>query len=346
MTIQVSSTDVQMDDYSATFHKLRSGLVSSDGTRYKEFVRTLKPDYFKVYRDIAFGYLAVAASLVITFCIASQVSTIGSVITGSVLVGYWVAYLQLFMHEGAHYNLAEVKERSDFLCDTLIGWLVGIDVRSYRKVHFQHHRALGTMHDSEHTYFFPLNLLFVIKGLTGWRVVEVLMSRRRFLDQIKSPTRDKFERSPSDAGSECASKSRSSVMALGLLAHSCIVAIFFVFGWHTLVGAWLIGMFMIFPFFGALRQLLEHRMETADPAVDHFKTGHGAFSRMFGDDVFSATFGGAGFNRHLLHHWEPQISYTNLKELETYFHKTEMSVIINRRRSTYFETFAGLFSLY
>jgi len=32
--------------------------------------------------------------------------------------------------------------------------------------------------------------------------------------------------------------------------------------------------------------------------------------RLFGDDFFSCTFGGAGFNRHLLHHWEPQISYT------------------------------------
>jgi hypothetical protein len=40
-----------------------------------------------------------------------------------------------------------------------------IDVRDYRKVHFQHHRALGTVDDSEISYFFPLNLMFFVKGV-------------------------------------------------------------------------------------------------------------------------------------------------------------------------------------
>ena len=32
---------------------------------------------------------------------------------GFVFVGYWIAYLQLFLHEGAHWNLAADRETSD-----------------------------------------------------------------------------------------------------------------------------------------------------------------------------------------------------------------------------------------
>ena len=53
--------------------------------------------------------------------------------------------------------------------------------------------------------------------------------------------------------------------------------------------------------FATLRQLLEHR-----PAPGQIAGA--AVTRMFGTDLFSRTFGGAGFNRHLLHHIEPQVS--------------------------------------
>lgn len=69
---------------------------------------------------------------------------------GFVFVGYWIAYLQLFLHEGAHWNLAADRETSDRICNLCVGWLAGIDVKRYRKIHFQHHRALGTTEDSEH----------------------------------------------------------------------------------------------------------------------------------------------------------------------------------------------------
>ena len=95
-------------------------------------------------------------------------------------------------------------------------------------------------------------------------------------------------------------------------------------------------------FFGSLRQLLEHRDDAAPSATDFQTRNHGPFTRLFGDDVFSATFGGAGFNRHLLHHWEPQVSYTRLPELETYLQGTEIKRVTDLRRTTYFETFRRL----
>jgi len=66
---------------------------------------------------------------------------------------------------------------------------------------------------------------------------------------------------------------------------------------------------------------------------------------MFGRGPFSSIFGGAGFNRHLLHHWEPSVSYTNLPALEAYLLDTEAAPLIEMRRSSYFKTFARLFQL-
>lgn len=98
---------------------------------------------------------------------------------------------------------------------------------------------------------------------------------------------------------------------------------------------------MVFPLFGALRQLLEHRNEGIDPAIDFQTQDHGAYTRMFSGPL-SKTFGGAGFNRHLLHHWEPQVSYTNLPELEAFLEGTELRRVMASRRSTYFRTFRRL----
>jgi fatty acid desaturase len=129
----------------------------------------------------------------------------------------------------------------------------------------------------------------------------------------------------------------------GLAAHLVILAATYIFGSIWLSLAWIAGIGAIFPFFGALRQLLEHRDERADAKANYFETDHGAYTRIFGSDVFSSIFGGAGFNRHLLHHWEPSISYTNLPELEAYLRDTDVAPLIEMRRSSYFKAFASLF---
>ena len=100
---------------------------------------------------------------------------------------------------------------------------------------------------------------------------------------------------------------------------------------------------MFFPFFGALRQLLEHRDEYADPTVDYAVIEHGAIHRLFGDGLIANTLGGVGFNRHLLHHWEPQVSYTRLRELECYLIDTESAVYLREHQTTYWQTFWRMF---
>ena len=319
------------DDYSRTFQLLRARLVGGNGKRFVLFVRDLKPRYWIVYRDIALGYVLLAGS----FCLTVAAPTLGipklvASAFGGLLIGYWVAYLQLFLHEGAHYNLAPTKDQSDRICDFTVCWLFGTPVGAYRPIHFQHHRDLGTTNDTEFTYFFPLNLLFLLRALFGIRAIEVILFWRSKVEGAAIPA----------AGDNGA----LPWLLVAVTAHAVIVAASIYLGAWWAALAWIIGIGMGFPFFGALRQLLEHRDGAALSTTDFRTRDHGAFTRLFGDDIFSATFGGAGFNRHLLHHWEPQVSYTNLADLEAFLESTEIKFTMDRRRATYFGTFRRLWS--
>jgi len=328
-TIDLVAAPAATDDYSRTFSTLRGKLIGSNGERYVAFVRDLKPRYAIVYRDIAAGYALLAVSYALTVIApAWGIPKLVAALLGACLVGYWVAYLQLFLHEGSHYNLAGTKDRSDRICDFAISWLIGTTIGAYRPVHFQHHRQLGTTSDTEFTYFFPLNLLFVVKAVFGIRAIEVLL----------------FRRANAERTAAVAAKDKGDLLWLlaGAAVHAAIVGGSIYLGWWWAALAWLLGMGMAFPLFGSLRQLLEHRDDAAPATVDFQAQNHGAYTRLFGDDLFSATFGGAGFNRHLLHHWEPQVSYTNLPELEAFLKGTEIKRVMDLRRTTYFETFRRL----
>jgi len=327
--MDMADAAIGTDDYSRAFAALRGKLISNNGERYAGFVRDLKPRYTTVYRDIAVGYVLLIMSFGLTVVApAWHIPKLAAVLFGACLIGYWVAYLQLFLHEGAHYNLARTKDRSDYICDFAISWLIGTTVRAYRPVHFQHHRQLGTTSDSEFTYFFPLNLVFVLKALFGIRAVEVLLFRRVSTERTAA----------------AAAKDKYDVLwlAAGVTVHGAIVAISIYLGWWWAALAWILGIGMVFPFFGSLRQLLEHRDNAASSMTDFQARDHGAYTRLFGSDLLSATFGGAGFNRHLLHHWEPQVSYTNLPELEAFLEGTGIKRIMDLRRTTYFATFRRL----
>lgn len=325
----MSATRDVLDDYSGSFGKIRASIADSGGNALIDFVKSLNPDYRILYRDIAIGHFFLFGSLALAA--ASEWAGINAIIVaavGSVLIGYWIAYLQLFLHEGAHWGFAENRDKSDKLCNLLIAWLSGISVEKYRRVHFQHHRALGTVDDSEHTYFFPLNLVFMAKALLGIRALEVLLSRQKFTSSL-----------PKARSSE---RSIHGVLVAGLAVHVAIVAALAVAGLWGAAAAWAVGLCIFFPFFGALRQLLEHRDEHSSPDTDYTSSDHGAFTRIFGDTVFARTFGGAGFNRHLLHHWEPTVSYTRLPDLERFLRDTSLSNVIESRTTTYLRVFRTL----
>jgi fatty acid desaturase len=131
-------------------------------------------------------------------------------------------------------------------------------------------------------------------------------------------------------------------MAMALALHAGLITAFFKLGFDYLAVAWIAGTGLFLPFFTALRQILEHRSDAADPDADYSQIAHGEVTRMFSPGLLGSTLGGAGFNRHLLHHWDPQVSYTRLPELEQFLLATTASSAICAKES-YFGTFKRLF---
>jgi fatty acid desaturase len=323
------------DDYSGSFNRMRTNAVNGQGVAMSDFIGTLSPRFWIVYRDISVGYLLIAATVTAAAVAErSGLPAIAVALATSISIGYWIAYLQLFIHEGAHWNLAKKRATNDLLANLVICWWTGQEIDSYRKVHLQHHRSLGDVDDSERTYFLPLNPAFILKGISGALVLAVFATRK----SVATTT----NRRQGGSAANGARKRRLMLIA-GVLAHTVIVGALAYLGlWGTALG-WIIGVGCLFPFFGALRQLLEHRSENARPEVDYRTVAHGAYTRMFGTGWVDSTFGAAGFNRHLLHHWSPAISYTRLGDLERFLLDTPVKSIIDARRTTYFQAFRSLF---
>ncbi|KAF1684807.1 fatty acid desaturase [Pseudoxanthomonas broegbernensis] len=333
--LSVRSTE---EDFSANFGRIRREIRNGENIALDDFIKTLAPRYWVVYRDIGAGYVLILATVILAAIAEQGGMPIAAVaLISGLTIGYWIAYLQLFIHEGAHWNLAEDRARSDLLANLLIAWWAGQEINAYRKIHFQHHRSLGKTDDSERTYFSPLNPAFIMKGISGLLVLAVFTTRRSIVD-TKVQAREK-----QSAGGLSI---RACVIAAGVAIHATIVSTMLYLGlWGVAIG-WVMGVGAFFPFFGAMRQLLEHRSDLASSAIDYTSTDHGPHTRMFSDNWFDRTFGGAGFNRHLLHHWLPMISYTRLGDLENFLLGTSLKSIIESRRTTYFRAFRKLFHVH
>jgi fatty acid desaturase len=319
-------------DFSDAFGKIRPLIADSHGTKLIDFVKTLKPRYGVVHRDIALGYFF----LVVTMVAAVAAEATGLwwgpiVLLGAVSIGYWIAYLQLFIHEGAHWNLAADREASDRICNWSVAWLAGLDVKRYRRIHFQHHRALGMIDDSENSYFFPLNVAFLLKGLFGIRVIEVLLTREEIAP-----------RKVLEGEATTPSLGVHASLVVAAVFHASVCLVLLLLGYWASALVWACGVGMVFPLLGALRQLLEHRADDARSDIDYRQVGHGAVARIFGGGLFAGTFGGGGFNRHLLHHWEPVVSYTRLADLERFLLDTPLREIMRSRTTTYGRVFRVL----
>ena len=106
--------------------------------------------------------------------------------------------------------------------------------------------------------------------------------------------------------------------------------------------AWVAGVLVAYPLVATLRQILEHRRAEAGCEEDFGEIDHGPVLRMFARGVFARCFGAAGFDRHLLHHWEPSVSYTCFDEMEAYVERTPLAGSLRATRSTYAQTLSEM----
>ncbi len=305
--------------------------VNPAGKTYAALRKELKPVYKKVWWDVLKGY----TFLLLVFSVNAFLIQTGhfnsfiGVPLGALLAGYGLAYLHLFIHAAAHYDIHPDKRKNDLLSDLFIGAFFGISQEKYRKIHWLHHVHLGKTSDSEHSYFNELNILFIIKCITGIHTLSVILSR------IKT------------GGNRPAVKKTSIAYPLYLLLfHALLLFVLFTSGGWPLILIWLSALAIVFPLLATLRQLMEHRDLNALGKIDYRITDHGKVSRLFGEGVIDSSFGAAGFNRHLLHHWDPAVSYTRLPEVENFLLQCpETAIIVKESKSSYLKTFVALFNI-
>ena len=313
--------------------ELRSTLVDDRGTPYKEFRAGLTPRYGLVWLHISIGYAVLAAVLAaIALADPGFPASVLAAALGALVIGYTLAYLNNFFHEAAHYNLLPKRRANDRATNAALGWLYGSTIADYRRVHYQHHRALGTTQDSENSYFDALRVRYLLAGLFGVKVLQTLGRHRRVASNAEGSNGDRGARS-------------SWWILFSIALHLAIAGGLWLAGFEAAGAAWLCGVVLVTPFFISLRQVLEHRSEDADSHLDYREVDHGAVNRLFGDGPVANTLGSAGFNRHALHHWDPGISYTRLRDVERYLLRTPAAGEIQKRQTTYSATFLRLLEL-
>lgn len=315
---------------------LKGELVDPEGRPYREFRTTLAPRWARVWAHIAFGYGALVAVLAALVAFSdTSVGGLALTVVGGIAIGYTIALLSNFFHEAAHYNIAPGRERNDRLANLVFAWMYARSIESYRKIHYQHHRALGTTMDTENSYFDALGFGYLAAGVFGLKGIR---SFRRY--------REIERRRAAESDEEQSRLSRLGWIGLSGAVDLGIAAVLWLGLDSPLAAAgWLWGVAAMFPFFVTLRQLLEHRSDEASPDVDYRMVDHGPVNRLFGDGPVASTLGSAGFNRHALHHWEPTVSYTRLRDLEAYLMDTKLERPLRERQTTYAEAFLRLLEL-
>jgi len=299
-----------------------------DGTNYLTFRKNLKPSYKKTFFDVAKGYFFLALIFFVSLLLIKSGLriAIAAFPVCALLIGYNLAYLHLFIHAGAHYNLHPNKQKNDRISDYFIGVFFGIRQKDYRKTHWMHHANLGMKNDSEHSYFNELNTIFLLKCMLGIHTISVFLSRQKDISR-------------SDKSGFTLFFNMYVILFHGLL----LTILFFLGGWKLLL-IWLAGLLIVFPTLAAIRQLLEHRDFEASGTTNYQETDHGKVSRLFGGGFIDNSFGAAGFNRHLLHHWDPTVPYTSLSKIEDFLlNCPETSNIIKENKTSYLKTFLALF---
>jgi fatty acid desaturase len=295
-------------------------------TSVSQFLGRARQNYAAVWIDIAVGWV-VLVTLVASAAFLERGGVLAPIVLLSAPIGFFIAYIHLFMHEAAHYGLAPRKNLNDRLANIFIGSLLALDVKRYRQIHMLHHKHHGDSQDAENVYLNRLTLRFLVETL--FLITPLKVVRRRMTALQKQPV-----------AKEDAPK-RSKLLPLATLSiHAAVLISLLSNGLYVTAVTWIIGIVSWFPLFAALRPMLEHRRQDApiDPSVEH-----GPYNRMFKRTLFARFFGGAGFHLHLLHHLEPSVPYTALPLFKEELANLGLANELELSESTYAQTFRTLY---
>ena len=299
----------------------------SDGVDYSTFRKNLQPIYSKVYFDIIKSYFFLVLVSGLTIYASGKMQNPWWIVPASaILIGYIAANISLFIHEAGHFNIHRHKKTNDRLANFMLCLPFGLSMKAYRKIHWQHHMHLGTPQDAETSYFNHISPSFLLESLTGIHLVKIMLNKNR--SNLLTPGQK---------------KQSLLMLAAGILFHSIILIIAILSANLVFVVSWTLGFLLFFPFFATIRQVLEHRDEHAKASISYTEHPHGKLSRLFNHNFMSSSFGAAGFTRHMIHHWDPFISYTRLKDIEAFLRESERTAdIIKSSRTKYSSVFFKL----
>lgn len=294
-----------MNDITSAFAGIRRNIANMDGVGYADFRATCRPNRSRANVDFAFSFCLFVSSLITSMFVYDGYVL---VIPLSLMVGISFHKLSLFFHEAAHYNLCT---SSPVLNDRVANGLIGIflldDIKNYRAVHLGHHRYFGQSNDPESSYQETLDVALIAQLLLGIRTVKVLLRRSRDVEHK--------------------SQEKNHIRTLGMILYGFLAIFIFIVRQDLIAGLMVFGgIFCIFPFIAGIRQLLEHRLPP------------GGITRNFAQSPLAPIFSGVGFSYHLYHHWDPQLHYTTLPKIHSYFLNTELKDQIMSVSSTYTST--------
>ena len=242
---------------------------------------------------------------------------------------FWRQAFSSFFHEAAHYNLTKNKKLNDLISNLILTPFTGLWVQQYRDHHWEHHKNFGQNGDTETSYVLPLNVRGLIEALTGIYLIKTAM---RYFN-VASAKNEKREINLSSALQFIAG-------LIFMFSVQFLIAVFLFLFINPYAGfVWMFSVFITDPLLAKIRQTLEHRNEHDKVSASLLENKNLGVNQMFGDDFFSRYFGGAGFNRHLLHHLDPSISYTRFDEFEQFLLEHSSNDYIEKRRVSYFSKF-------
>ena len=303
-------------------------MINSEGLSYTKFRQTLKPDYVKTWLHIITGLLCLAALLLIFVILENTIPNwyLLTIPVFSILTGFTVAYINLFVHEAGHYYLHRDKKTNDMLANVFLCSWTGLHIKVYRKIHWLHHQHLATDTDPENSYFNVLSGKFIFETFSGVHVLRIMLNKNN-KHVLEKELRKK------------------SIMMLwiGFVINSAFLFAAIGFKNYQLAIVWILAMLVFFPFFATIRQLIEHRDELAASDTTFYNSPKGKISRLFTDSAFSKLMGPAGFNKHMIHHWDPVLPFTALGKVELFLISCDKTKeIIQSSKTTYFAAFKKL----
>jgi len=296
---------------------------SNNYISYGDFRRTLSPKYFRNAIPLFTSLLMIS---LIIFAATNLKNKQGgfyliSLLLLSILLGL-IAHKQLLLvHEGAHFHLAKNRVLNDLLSNLFAGIFVGTEIKSYRYIHNKHHQELGNSLDPENSYAEEFDLTWIFTALLGIRVIKTLFKRQK-VEQ---------------------SRKQLVMLLSSMMFHLIIIYTLFKLSGVFTVLVWILGFFIIMPFFGSIRNILEHKFQMDVADLDNLESSLEIVpkytTRIFTKSYFSKILGVAGFDRHLIHHWDPSIAAINLGAVNNFLLTTELGPMLRELPTTYTKAF-------